>query len=105
MLELRLVCECCARALPNGDPDARICTLECTFCAGCVDGVFGGVCPNCGGDFVRRPVRPAGWLERHPASTARILGSDPRCAALREPRWPDALRQERPLTIHRQPAC
>jgi hypothetical protein len=73
MLELRPNCECCDRNLPPDSPDARICTFECTFCANCVDGVLGGTCPNCGGDFVARPVRPAHLLERFPPSTKRVL--------------------------------
>jgi uncharacterized protein len=73
MLELRPNCECCDRDLPPDSPDARICTFECTFCVDCVDGVLGGVCPNCGGNFVPRPIRPAVALVRHPASTERVV--------------------------------
>lgn len=75
MLELRPNCEGCDRDLPFDSVDARICTFECTFCANCVDGVLKGVCPNCGGGFVPRPVRPAqdrkggNWLGKYPAST------------------------------------
>lgn len=58
MLELRPSCEHCNAALPPEAPDARICSFECTFCAGCVDKVLGNVCPNCGGGFEKRPVRP-----------------------------------------------
>jgi hypothetical protein len=72
MLELRPNCECCDRDLPPEDPDAMICTFECTFCADCVAGPLGSVCPNCGGGFVRRPIRPAAALARHPASTRRV---------------------------------
>lgn len=79
MLELRPNCECCDRDLPPGSPDARICTYECTFCVACADGVFFGVCPNCGGDFARRPIRPADKLAKHPASTKRVLRAQP-CA-------------------------
>jgi hypothetical protein len=32
-----------------------------------------GVCPNCGGNFERRPVRPPAALERDPASTVRVF--------------------------------
>ena len=53
MLELRPGCECCDRDLPPDLSEARICTYECTFCAGCAEGVLGGVCPNCGGNLVR----------------------------------------------------
>ena len=59
MLELRPTCEHCNKALPPVSLDARICTYECTFCAACVDDVLHNVCPNCGGGFVHRPVRPA----------------------------------------------
>ncbi|CAN5434359.1 DUF1272 domain-containing protein [soil metagenome] len=73
MLELRPNCECCDRDLPPESPDARICTFECTFCADCVDGVLAGVCPNCGGDFSVRPIRPADKLIHNPASTVRVF--------------------------------
>jgi hypothetical protein len=81
MLELRPGCECCDRDLPPESPDARICSFECTFCAACADDRFGGICPNCGGGLVARPVRPASKLARFPASTKRVTkGHDP-CAA------------------------
>jgi hypothetical protein len=73
MLELRPNCECCDRDLPPESREARICSFECTFCAACADGVLGGKCPNCGGAFVPRPIRPAHLLARAPASTRRIL--------------------------------
>lgn len=76
MLELRPNCECCDRNLPPSSEDARICTFECTFCATCADDVLGGVCPNCGGNFVARPIRPAHLLDRAPASTRRVLKAD-----------------------------
>jgi uncharacterized protein len=34
------------------------------------------MCPNCGGELVRRPVRPAAMLAKHPASTKRVLKPD-----------------------------
>jgi hypothetical protein len=71
MLDLRPNCECCDRDLPNGAPGARICTFECTFCAECAEGHFKGRCPNCGGNLVQRPTRPADRLAKYPASTAR----------------------------------
>jgi hypothetical protein len=80
VLELRPNCECCDRDLPNGSPEARICTFECTFCAACAHERFGDRCPNCGGEFVLRPTRPAAKLERWPASTVRVRGSHPECA-------------------------
>jgi hypothetical protein len=69
MLELRPVCENCASALPPEATDAMICTFECTFCRACVDGVLGGVCPNCGGGFAPRPIRPAALLDVYPPTT------------------------------------
>jgi hypothetical protein len=74
MLELRPTCEHCNTQLPPDSPDARICSFECTFCGNCVDRVLGNVCPNCGGGFTTRPVRPAkNWkggnsLDKYPPS-------------------------------------
>jgi len=73
MLELRPNCECCDRDLPPESLEAMICTYECTFCTHCAVEVLEGTCPNCGGELVRRPVRPAGKLMRDPASTKRVL--------------------------------
>ena len=78
MLQLRPNCEFCDRDLPPDSAAARICTYECTFCADCVDGLLQNVCPNCGGGFSPRPIRPqverrAGTgLAAHPASTERV---------------------------------
>ncbi|HEX4690192.1 MAG TPA: DUF1272 domain-containing protein [Solirubrobacteraceae bacterium] len=72
MLELRPSCECCDRDLPPDSPDARICTYECTFCADCVEHRLHGVCPNCGGGFERRPIRPPARLAKDAASTVRV---------------------------------
>jgi hypothetical protein len=58
-LELRPNCECCDRDLPSNSTLARICSFECTFCAECVENILLNVCPNCGGGFERRPIRPA----------------------------------------------
>lgn len=75
MLELRPTCEHCNKALPPASTEARICTYECTFCATCVDTILKNTCPNCGGGFVPRPVRPSknwkgnNFLGAHPAST------------------------------------
>jgi len=73
MLELRPNCENCDRDLLPESDAAMICTFECTFCSDCVDGELGGVCPNCGGGFEKRPIRPAHLLEKYPASTVRVL--------------------------------
>lgn len=70
MLDLRPDCERCGADLPPG-ADARICTFECTFCPACAAGPLASVCPNCGGNFERRLVRPAATLERYPAATER----------------------------------
>ena len=75
MLERRPTCEHCNKALPPDSLEARICSCECTFCAACVEGVLGNVCPNCGGGFTARPVRLSkNWkggncLGKDPAST------------------------------------
>ncbi|PZQ64703.1 MAG: DUF1272 domain-containing protein [Phenylobacterium zucineum] len=81
MLALRPNCECCDRDLPPGSLDARICTFECTFCADCADVRLAGACPNCGGELVRRPVRPAALLTKFPASAERVLKPHGACAA------------------------
>ncbi len=73
MLEMRPNCECCGKDLDPTGHDARICTFECTFCGPCADDVLKGVCPNCGGDLVQRPARPAAKLAKYPASTKRIV--------------------------------
>jgi hypothetical protein len=80
MLVLRPNCECCDRDLPPESDLARICTFECTFCADCTESVLGGRCPNCGGDLVRRPVRPAALLAKYPASTERVTKPHAGCA-------------------------
>jgi uncharacterized protein len=73
MLTLRPTCENCNKPLPPDATEARICTFECTFCAACVDEILGNVCPNCGGGFAPRPVRPSrnwkggNYLGDHPA--------------------------------------
>ncbi|TGK15353.1 DUF1272 domain-containing protein [Leptospira fluminis] len=71
MLELRPVCENCAKPLPNESLDAFICSFECTFCQDCVTSVLQNVCPNCGGGFERRPIRPIEKLRRFPAVIER----------------------------------
>jgi uncharacterized protein len=58
-LELRPNCEYCDKDLPPNSTLARICSYECTFCADCVESKLGDVCPNCGGGFAPRPIRPA----------------------------------------------
>ena len=69
MLELRPACEGCGKPLPPNAPDAMICSYECTFCEVCALTRLSNVCPNCGGNFQHRPIRPQAMLARHPAST------------------------------------
>lgn len=72
MLELRPTCENCNKPLPPDSNEARICSYECTFCADCVETVLQNVCPNCGGGFVPRPIRPShNWKDNN------CLGQDP----------------------------
>jgi len=73
MLQLRPNCECCDKDLPPQSTQARICSFECTFCAECAESKLAGKCPNCGGELVARPRRPAEKLARNPASTERVL--------------------------------
>ena len=84
MLELRPTCENCNKPLPPAAEDAMICSFECTFCADCVTSVLKNVCPNCGGGFERRPIRPArDWRGGNtlghypPSSTIRHRPVDP----------------------------
>jgi hypothetical protein len=75
MLQLRPTCEHCNTPLPPDSLEARICSYECTFCASCVDAILSNVCPNCGGGFAPRPIRPSrnwkngNFLGKDPAST------------------------------------
>jgi hypothetical protein len=77
-LQLRPNCEYCDKDLSPNSTEARICSYECTFCADCVETRLHNVCPNCGGGFVPRPIRPARqWrpgvsIEKHPASAKRV---------------------------------
>ena len=77
-LQLRPNCEYCDKDLPPHSMEARICSYECTFCADCVENKLHNVCPNCGGGFVPRPIRPATerrlgvCLGKQPASTQRV---------------------------------
>jgi hypothetical protein len=73
MLALRPNCECCNIDLPNASLDARICTFECTFCSACAETKLKNMCPNCGGELVRRPRRPADKLLKYPASAERVF--------------------------------
>ena len=72
MLELRPSCERCDKLLGPDATDARICSFECTFCAQCAADILQGRCPNCGGELLARPRRPAEKLASFPASTQRV---------------------------------
>ncbi|WP_339524066.1 DUF1272 domain-containing protein [Pseudomonas sp. EA_35y_Pfl2_R111] len=72
MLQLRPNCECCDCDLPADSTDALICSFECTFCRGCAEHTLQGTCPNCSGELVQRPRRPAAKLVKYPASTERV---------------------------------
>jgi hypothetical protein len=83
MLELRPNCECCDKDLPPDSPEAMMCSFECTFCRACAEGVLHGRCPNCGGELVRRPIRPTEKLAKFPAGTQRKVKPQG-CAAAAE---------------------
>ena len=72
MLAIRPSCEHCDKALPHDATDAIICTFECTFCQECVENVLHQVCPNCGGGFEKRPIRPKELLEKYPVSIKKV---------------------------------
>ncbi|MFN3717417.1 MAG: DUF1272 domain-containing protein [Rhizobium rhizophilum] len=74
-LELRPNCECCDKDLPPQSL-AMICSFGCTYCADCASTTLAGICLNCGGELVRRPIRPAAKLLNNPASTKRILKAE-----------------------------
>ncbi len=73
MLELRPNCECCDKDLLPEASDAMMCSFECTFCQACVETLLHGICPNCGGNLVSRPIRPVPKLAKNPASTKRVF--------------------------------
>ena len=78
MLVLKPNCEGCDKELPPTSTEACICSYECTFCQECVDTVLSNVCPNCGGGFSSRPIRPSKEhrkgvsLEHQQASSTRV---------------------------------
>lgn len=80
MLILKPNCECCDADLPPESPDARSCSFECTFCKDCASTRFNDTCPNCGGELLRRPIRPAVLLAKYPASTERFNKAHAECA-------------------------
>ena len=110
MLELRPNCEYCDKDLPPDAADARICSYECTFCADCVEHVLDNVCPNCGGGFVPRPIRPKTerrpgvCLGKHPASTKRVNLKYDRAELAAFSRAVRAVRPEGPASMMPTPA-
>ncbi len=72
MLEIRLNCENCDTSLPNDSDTAMICSYECTFCKDCVTNILNNVCPNCGGGFEKRPIRPKESITKYPSSVKII---------------------------------
>ncbi|WP_251358238.1 DUF1272 domain-containing protein [Kangiella sp. TOML190] len=78
MLKLKPSCEHCDKILAADSTEAMICSFECTFCRDCVDNILANVCPNCGGGFCSRPIRPsqehiAGVsLQQYPASREKV---------------------------------
>lgn len=79
MLKLKPNCENCNKNLKANSTEAMICSFECTFCRDCVETVLDNVCPNCGGGFCPRPIRPVKEyisgvsLKQYPASTSPVL--------------------------------
>ena len=78
MLELRPTCEHCNIELPSDSTEAMICTYECTFCRSCVENILDTVCPNCGGGFTPRPIRPknewrAGLSTAHQPPSTKVV--------------------------------
>lgn len=72
MLDIRPTCENCNKSLPFDSKEAMICTFECTYCKDCVT-LLKEVCPNCGGNFTQRPVRPISLLKTYPVSTKVVF--------------------------------
>ena len=68
MLDIRPTCENCNKELPYDSKKAMICTFECTYCCDCVENILKEICPNCGGRFTQRPIRPMELLEKYPVS-------------------------------------
>src|SRR5262249_24011658 len=88
MLEIRPGCECCDRDLPPDSRDAMICSFECTFCRDCAENVLRGICPNCGGELLRRQAGEvsgadrahgqAGWVPRRGMTRRRLSKAEAR---------------------------
>ena len=78
MLEIRPNCECCDVDLAPNSNEVLICSFECTFCLVCADTVFNFICPNCGGELIRRPIRPEDKLVENPPSSQRVFNPNHR---------------------------
>jgi len=84
MLILKPNCECCDKDLAFDSTEAKICSFECTFCSECVETRFFGICPNCGGPFVSRPIRPHHLLNKYPPSADRFTKEHSECASVNQ---------------------
>ncbi len=73
MLEIRQFCEHCGKNLPANSIEAKVCSFECTFCSQCVENILLNVCPNCGGGFENRPIRPKAMLMKYPATSHKTV--------------------------------
>lgn len=76
MLEMRPNCQCCDADLPPESARARICSLECTYCADCAESKLGGLCPGCGGPLASRPPRLPTTCANYPPSTLRVFAPE-----------------------------
>jgi hypothetical protein len=72
MLEIRPTCEHFNTSLLFDSQEEMMCTFECTYCKNCLESVLQHLCPNCGGGFSERPIRPEALLEKYPVSTKII---------------------------------
>ncbi len=68
---MKTTCERCGATLA-GDGTAYVCSYECTFCETCTT-ELARVCPNCGGELVRRPRRTTGAAQITARTPTRLL--------------------------------
>ena len=73
MLAMHPDCRRCGAVLPAEAPGAFICSLECTYCAGCA-AELDDLCPGCGGELMDRPVRAKRLHAEYPPSTQCLFG-------------------------------
>jgi uncharacterized protein (TIGR00369 family) len=69
-MKMKDACERCAAPLAL-DAEAHVCSHECTFCPACTAALH-AVCPNCGGELVRRPRRRRADAETPPIDPAAL---------------------------------